>query len=124
MVGITVHGWASKPPRPENCESVVTLPTKEALEVFAKAKENHTGDMPFDGRLIPNQWLLNERGLNEQLGNRIEELETAIRTVVEDGPPLRPADRMDTCAHDKYGWENCEVCITDYLESVLKQEQE
>jgi len=60
------------------------LPTKEALEVFAKSEDQHKGDLPFDGRFIPNQWLLNERGLSVELAERIAELEAQKSTAYKE----------------------------------------
>jgi hypothetical protein len=58
-------------------------PGPDALEVYLKSYENHSGELPFDGRLIPNQWLLNERGLTEQLGEHIAELEATLKEKQE-----------------------------------------
>lgn len=43
--------------------SFLKMPTPEAVEVFQAAFDNHTDSVPFDGRLVPNQWVLNERSI-------------------------------------------------------------
>ena len=54
------------------------LPTNEQLAVYDAAKRNHTGTEPFDERLVPNQWLLNERALSQEFSERIEELQAQV----------------------------------------------
>ena len=69
------------------------LPTPDAIEVFRKSYENHTDSLPFDGRLVPNQWLLNERALSSTFAEEVERLrgreltqtEWQDRRALEDG---------------------------------------
>ena len=75
------------------------MPSKQALEVFQKSYENHTG--PFDSRLIPNQWLMNERALSAELGDRIEELERELAARTENYNYWR-----QYAEHLKYRWDD------------------
>lgn len=76
-----------KDQRIEELEAI--LPSAQALEVFAKAKEQHGGDLPFDGKLIPNQWLLNERATSGKLGAMVDDLEKYIEELEGERKALR-----------------------------------
>jgi hypothetical protein len=54
-------------------------PSKQAREVFAKVIEN---DPNADMRAIPNQWLLNERGISQMFSERISTLESRLKLKV------------------------------------------
>jgi hypothetical protein len=67
-------------------------PSDQALEVFAKVIEN---DPQADMRAIPNQWLLNERGVSQVFSDNIATLESRLdqcRKVMFDA--LRDFDEM------------------------------
>ena len=57
-------------------------PTVVAQEVFEKVLE-HNPDA--DMRAVPNQWVLDERALTDQLGAQIDRLTTEVRTAWVDG---------------------------------------
>jgi len=61
------------------------LPSSQALEVFAKAKENHKGDLPWDARLVPNQWLINERARSQMFADMVDTLRHELGWLGEDG---------------------------------------
>lgn len=50
-------------------------PSEQAREVFAKVLENDSG---ADMKAIPNQWLLNERGVSQVLSDNIATLESRL----------------------------------------------
>lgn len=80
------HGFAPQIAALRQQEQVpdhLKLPSKDALEVLAKSYENHGGSMPFDGRLIPNQWLLDERGRLEKVAFDLEEKNRQLSAQVD-----------------------------------------
>jgi hypothetical protein len=58
-------------------------PSAQAIEVFEKVLENNPD---ADMRAIPNQWLLNERGLAERLSTESEIMREALEEIIKMAP--------------------------------------
>ncbi len=55
----------------------------------------------------------------EQRVAELEPIKAAVLSVIDGDQPQRSKQKFGKCDHEKYKWEECENCITDYLQSAI-----
>lgn len=48
----------------------------------------------------------------------LDEAAEAFRTAIAQGYPT-PPKKTETCAHNKFGWDDCIACYDEHLEAAI-----
>jgi hypothetical protein len=70
-------------------------------------------------RAEADEYIADDGALCREAADEIERLRKGIQDYLDGSAIPRPARKVDTCAHGKFGWEACEQCIDEYFQRVL-----